>query len=256
MRILVLGDSCVDRYVTGEVKRINPEAPTVILNPVGPVDEQPGMAANVYRGFQALAEDGWQVDFLTNKNETKKTRFVDKASGYILLRVDENDKVEPIVDLSLIPQYDHYIISDYAKGFITEAVVRALSTRSGKVWIDTKMPLERWSQYVHCVKINSKEFSESQTKGDINWAPNLVVTRGGDGAEYWQYGGLRRKYSGVKSEVRDVCGAGDSFLAGLVAEYIRTENWDKAIDYANRVAAVAVSRRGTVVVQRGDIVCL
>ncbi len=32
MRVLLIGDSCTDVYVYGDVKRLNPEAPVPILN--------------------------------------------------------------------------------------------------------------------------------------------------------------------------------------------------------------------------------
>ena len=33
MRVLLIGDSCTDVYVYGDVKRLNPEAPVPILKP-------------------------------------------------------------------------------------------------------------------------------------------------------------------------------------------------------------------------------
>ena len=33
MRVLLIGDSCTDVYVYGDVKRLNPEAPVPILEP-------------------------------------------------------------------------------------------------------------------------------------------------------------------------------------------------------------------------------
>jgi fructose-1-phosphate kinase PfkB-like protein len=50
-------------------------------------------------------------------------------------------------------------------------------------------------------------------------------------------------------EVSSVCGAGDSSLAGFVTEYLKSKNIKKSLDFANRVARVAVSKSGVVAVE-------
>ena len=47
-------------------------------------------------------------------------------------------------------------------------------------------------------------------------------------------------------EVKDVSGAGDTFLAGLVSTYIHTKEIDKSIEFANQCATEAVSQKGVV----------
>ena len=39
MRVLLIGDSCTDVYVYGDVKRLNPEAPVPILEPKKRTDQ-------------------------------------------------------------------------------------------------------------------------------------------------------------------------------------------------------------------------
>jgi bifunctional ADP-heptose synthase (sugar kinase/adenylyltransferase) len=84
-----------------------------------------GMAGNVVENLQAL---GIQTYFVCNPEPTPiKTRYVDDRSGQILLRVDDNDKVERI-DKNILNQLinniyketkiDAIIISDYDKGFL------------------------------------------------------------------------------------------------------------------------------------------
>jgi sugar/nucleoside kinase (ribokinase family) len=46
-----------------------------------------------------------------------------------------------------------------------------------------------------------------------------------------------------KSEVRDLSGAGDTFLSGLVVKYIETNDIAKSIDYANVCASWVVPKR-------------
>lgn len=253
MKILVLGDSCLDRYVEGEVKRVNPEAPTPLLNLSGTVTENPGMAGNVYRALQALAEPSWQLDFMTDRNTSVKTRYVDRTSGYILLRTDENDRSTTTAECSQVPDYDVYVISDYSKGFVDKSLIQCLAKR-GKVFIDSKLVFGSWAKDIFCVKINNKEYQHNLSNdGDLNYLQNLVVTKGGDGADYYQFGGRRGTYPGRKVAVRDVAGAGDVSLAALVAEYIRTESFPKAIEYANKAAAVAVSKPGVALVTKDEI---
>ena len=45
-------------------------------------------------------------------------------------------------------------------------------------------------------------------------------------------------------EVKDVSGAGDTFLAGLISTYIHTKEIGKSIEFANKCATEAVSQKG------------
>ena len=55
-RILVVGDSMLDRYWFGAVERISPEAPVPIVH-VSRSEERPGGAANVARNAASLGAD-------------------------------------------------------------------------------------------------------------------------------------------------------------------------------------------------------
>ena len=52
-RVLVVGDTMLDRYWIGDVTRISPEAPVPIVN-IGEVRERPGGAGNVAANIAAL----------------------------------------------------------------------------------------------------------------------------------------------------------------------------------------------------------
>lgn len=45
-------------------------------------------------------------------------------------------------------------------------------------------------------------------------------------------------------EVKDLTGAGDSFLAGLVTRYVESRNIEDSITYANKCATKVVQQRG------------
>jgi sugar/nucleoside kinase (ribokinase family) len=47
-------------------------------------------------------------------------------------------------------------------------------------------------------------------------------------------------------EVRDLSGAGDTFMASLVISYLKTNNIERSIEYANDCATKVVQKRGVV----------
>ena len=115
--ILIVGDSCEDKYIFGECKRLSPEQPIPVLDQTS-VESRPGMAGNVEENFKAFGHD----TLLLKQRETiTKTRFVDSNSKYQLLRLDETPKVtritSPEVQMALMHMNpDALVISDYDKG--------------------------------------------------------------------------------------------------------------------------------------------
>jgi hypothetical protein len=76
--------------------------------------------------------------------------------------------------------------------------------------------------------------------GNINInTGSLIITRSGDGCEYQ---GI--VYPVKKVEIKDVSGAGDTFIAALACEYVRTNDIIKAIKYAQDCATVVVQKKG------------
>ena len=113
-KILVIGDSCTDVFIYGDIERICPEAPVPVFNPTHQT-ENGGMAKNVVANLEAL---GCDVDLITNPNDIKKIRYVDNRSNQMVLRVDEHDYCEPVerkyVNTFVCnKKYDAVIISDY-----------------------------------------------------------------------------------------------------------------------------------------------
>ena len=56
-----------------------------------------------------------------------------------------------------------------------------------------------------------------------------------------------------KHDVRDLSGAGDTFLAALVANYVSFHDIRSSIRFANRCAAWVVSQKGVAVVNPDKI---
>ena len=170
LRILVIGDVMLDRYVMGEVSRISPEAPVPVLSVT---DERSvaGGAANVALNARSLGAKvesvGWfgkdergdeLIDILRSENievdqafrfstapTISKSRVT--ASNQQICRVDResssdqyNPKIGEIDKLlqTKLKFADAVIVSDYGKGFVTNELL-SLVRQSGKfVSVDPK----------------------------------------------------------------------------------------------------------------------
>ena len=238
MKVLLIGDSCVDRYVYGDAKRLSPEAPVPVLDYIR-TDSTEGMAYNVFHNLNAF---GIEVHLLTNEEEIVKTRYIDEKSNQQILRVDEESEIKPFDNEEVDSDYDALVISDYNKGFITqEKLFEISSTFVGPVFIDTKKCSVPENAFI---KINESEF-----KKVTHFIPdNMIITKGGEGTEY-----QGKLYPAEKVKVFDVVGAGDTFLAALTYGYIKYGTIDRAIPLANKAAAIAVSHTGTYVLKEEDV---
>ena len=63
MTVLVIGDSCQDVFIYGDIERISPEAPIPVFKPTHE-ESNGGMALNVYNNFLSLNVD---VNIVTNE---------------------------------------------------------------------------------------------------------------------------------------------------------------------------------------------
>lgn len=240
--ILLIGDSCIDEYHYGTVERLSPEAPVPILK-VTRCESKAGMAANVKDNFESLGID---VNFLTGGTRSIKKRYIDERSKQHILRVDE-DKPNPPFNAKNswlnFNEYDAIVISDYDKGFITYDNVRALRKQyDGPVFIDTKK--RDLAKFEGCiVKINELERNLA-----ISTCSNMITTLAGKGAEY-----NGKIYPAKLVEVADVCGAGDTFLAALVSEYLIQKDLKKSIIYAIIAASISVQHSGNYAPTRKEI---
>ena len=241
MKVLLIGDSCEDRYFYGDVKRLNPEAPVPILEYRRGVTSK-GMVWNVRENLRSF---GVEVYTSTHPEEIIKTRYIDEKSNQQIMRYDVEPKIEPLsfdFPTEWNNLYDALVISDYDKGFLTTEKIFELTSRFvGPVFIDSKktnLPADAY------IKINELEH---ERMAYCNYE-NLIITRGSKGAEY--KGDL---YPAEKVNVFDVVGAGDTFLAALTYGYLKYGRIDRAIPLANKAAAVAVSHRGTYVLTEEDV---
>jgi bifunctional ADP-heptose synthase (sugar kinase/adenylyltransferase) len=229
--ILLVGDDCVDVYQYGNVNRISPEAPVPVFT-FSHEERRPGMAGNVARNLEAL---GCRVNYLHGETSTK-TRLIDIRSKQQIVRIDNDVQSQPLKFVTDIPDvYDAVVISDYDKGTVSYELIEELLALSIPIFIDTKKTdLERMQGA--WVKINELEYSKIKTE-----CTGLIVTLGSKGAIVPHHD---LSFTAPRVEVSDVCGAGDTFLAALVSEYLTQQDIAPAIQYAIKAASVTVQHLG------------
>ena len=257
MRVLVIGDSCEDIFIYGDIIRLSPEAPVPILKPIRET-KNGGMALNVYNNFLSLNVD---VDIITNeKSQIKKVRYVDNRSSQMVLRIDENDVCEEIDEITRMhicnnqyqdKTYDAIVISDYCKGFLSKTDIELLCKSNKNVFVDTKKKLGEWVIDADFIKLNDQEYKRNSKFVFTNLdklKDKLIRTKGKLGCEF-----NGKIFDTKEVVVRDVSGAGDTFLAALVIEYVRTNDILKAINFAQVCATVVVQKLGVSVVTQEEI---
>ena len=153
-RVLVVGDVILDRYVSGEVKRISPEAPIPVLS-VKEAELRLGGAGNVAANLRAMeasvsivgvvGSDSWGADLTAllaeagvdvtglvrdgSRPTVRKTRLMSGVQQ--ILRVDweesaavEGEAAAEITEhaSALLDGADAVVLSDYGKGVLTETM--------------------------------------------------------------------------------------------------------------------------------------
>lgn len=242
MKILVIGESCKDVWKYCQAERLDPAAPAIVVNPLE-IRENDGMAANVVNNLRSLGVD---VHVHTNDNwcEVTKTRFVDKKTNYILLREDMNDGKYGRCDLDLIDfdNFDAVVISDYNKGFLERNDIKSICERHSLVFLDTKKEIGKWAECVTFIKINNFELQKAR-EVTTKLKEKLVITLGPAGASH-----KNTIYPVDQVDIKDLSGAGDTFMAGLAMKYVETGEISEAIKFANACATIVVQKAGVTVI--------
>jgi bifunctional ADP-heptose synthase (sugar kinase/adenylyltransferase) len=240
MKILVIGDSCTDIFIYGKCARMCPDAPVPIFLPTT-IRHNGGMSANVADNIMAL---GAECHLICNLEKIEKTRYVDQKTNHMFLRVDSGEEnIQRIDSLtkSILEGYDGIVISDYNKGFLERSDIQFICENHDKVFLDTKKILGSWCSDATFIKINEKEFEK--TRHTIETRDNMIITLGENGCRH-----KGELYPVDKVEVKDMSGAGDTFLAGLAVNYLETQDIQSAIVFANTCATKVVQRRGVNVI--------
>lgn len=241
-KILVVGETCVDSFIYGVVERLSPEAPVPILKPTY-VTSNSGMSGNVVSNLKSI-DKNLEITHVTNSEQIKKVRFIESKSNHIFLRVDkgENKKLTPLNfgDLGDLESYSCIIISDYDKGFLTSEIINQISSKNGKVFLDSKKDLSGIQiSNLFLIKLNEDEYNKNKNIVDSNLS-KFVITLGPKGAKHNDI-----VYESPKpQETIDVSGAGDTFIAALVSKYLDTSDIPQSIEFANKMSSIVVGKRG------------
>jgi D-beta-D-heptose 7-phosphate kinase/D-beta-D-heptose 1-phosphate adenosyltransferase len=200
---------------------------------------------------------------ITNENCIIKKRYVENRSGQMVLRVDEHDYCERIEETLLkgiiknkferAPfgfgsttenYYDAIIVSDYNKGFLEESDIQHICENNKNVFIDTKKKLGEWVKDADFIKINELEYQKNhEMLSEKGFEDKLIVTLGSRGCRY-----KGKEFPVEEVPVKDVSGAGDTFLAGLVRGYLDTGSIYEAIEFAQKCTTLVVQKHGVATV--------
>lgn len=303
-RVLVVGDLMLDAYLWGTAGRISPEAPVPVVR-LQRRTATAGGSGNVLRnlvglGLQAvavgvvgddsagqslrtlLAEAGVEtqgVITVDGRPTTAKTRVV--CGTHQMLRLDE-EETEPLpekvvawlieeVKAELEKGVAAIILSDYAKGVLTEEVCRfaigEASRRGVPTLVDPKgrsfakyagasvltPNLSEFERAVGLEEDSSAEFLQAglRLRRELR-LDFLVVTCGDQGIKYFGENGLIH-HPALAREVYDVSGAGDTVIATLTAALSAGLDLDHAIPLANLAAGVVVGKVGTTPIQHHEL---
>ena len=258
-KVLVVGDSCKDVFVYGDIERISPEAPIPVFVPTRE-ESNDGMARNVSNNVESL---DMGIHTITNQNSIVKKRYVDNRSGQMVLRVYEHDYCDRIEDILLSTiqnnecyismsgkvEVDAIIISDYCKGFLHEDDIKWICDNNKNVFVDTKKKLGTWIENADFIKINELEYKKNhELLSDEGFEDKLIVTLGSKGCRWNDI-----EFPVDSVPVRDVSGAGDTFLAGLVRGYLQTGSIERGIELAQKCTTLVVQKHGVATVSIGEI---
>lgn len=291
-RVMIIGDIIIDRYVWGEVSRISPEAPVPIVK-VLRQNYVPGGAANTANNVAALAGKAYMVGIVGNdgKGRLLKDELIKRGidfSGVLtdeerptiqkvriigqnqqLLRVDY-EAVEDI-DRNLeervleyisknIKGMDTVVVSDYAKGLITNNLMRSIISMAkdyGKfVIVDPKSTSRDMYKGSDLITPNHKEAAAMSglNSGDINEIGNvllrqvecnILITRGERGMTLFEKSGKVTHIPTKAKEVYDVSGAGDTVVGALALAVAAGASLIDASKISNVAAGIVVGKVGT-----------
>jgi len=303
-RILVLGDLILDQYIWGTVNRVSPEAPVPVVH-VNSESHRMGGAANVYHNIATLGgqvelcgvigddpygkqllKDVRQISrqsagiFIDKSRPTiKKTRVIAHNQQIVRYDVEQRNQIATTIERKIIrhvdsrlPHLSCVVISDYAKGLITEKLMHQLRQQAKKydvpIIVDPKVEHMSFYEGVTVITPNYHEakqgagFLPAQTIpvtqiGNVLQerlqCQAVVVTRGEEGMSIFEQGGRSWAIPAVARQVYDVTGAGDTVVSTLALALSAKASISEAAVLANQAAGFVVGMVGTATVTRSQL---
>ena len=304
VKALVVGDLILDHYIWGSVNRISPEAPVPVVD-VASESFMLGGAANVLnniislggtadicgvighddtgrRIIHGLREKGVVTEGIIVEEmrpTTMKTRIIANSQQVVRIDMEKRDEIskdsqEIILNYirERIDQFSVIIISDYAKGVITEELVKELSNRSSsrskKIIVDPRPRHFKYYRGVSVVTPNSHEASvasgiEIEDDETLNRAGRrllemlnsdaILITRGEHGMSLFERDGKISHIQTAAKEVFDVTGAGDTVVGTFGLALAAGASMVEAAIIANHAAGIVVGTIGATPVDRSSL---
>ncbi|MGB8768333.1 MAG: bifunctional D-glycero-beta-D-manno-heptose-7-phosphate kinase/D-glycero-beta-D-manno-heptose 1-phosphate adenylyltransferase HldE [Candidatus Korobacteraceae bacterium] len=301
-RILVIGDVMLDKYIWGDVERISPEAPVPVVRATWQ-NERPGGAANVAMNLAGLGACVTVTGFAGGDEEQERLESMLAEAGIepaltevagvpttTKLRVFSGNQQMMRLDTEVapspsdcaystllktvskaLPNADAVVLSDYAKGVLTESVCRTIIDEANNLEVPVLVdPKQRsFSRYRGATTIcpNLKELSAvtgepvadidrllaaGQAQLDLLDMEFMVVTMGAKGIAVLCKDS-RLHAPAVARQVYDVSGAGDTVIAVLALAMACDVEIEAAVQLANLAAGIVVNKVGTVPIQREEL---
>ena len=304
LSVAVLGDVMLDCYLSGTVNRISPEAPVPVLH-VRSQRTVPGGAANVAAnlaslgltvhlvgligadeaGRELLAEieqfgtvDVAQMVQSAERPTIRKLRVV--AGSHQIVRVDQEEThaIPPDVEArciaaakAAIAAADIVILSDYGKGFLSDAVIRAgvehARALGRPVLVDPKRTDLTAYRGATIITPNRKELTAAtglpcETDEEVERAvaaaqdasgAAVLLTRSEKGMSFFSGEDAPIHLATVAQDVFDVSGAGDTVIAVFAATVAAGIPIHEGLRMANHAAGIVVSKFGTASVTRDEL---
>ncbi|MBS3096374.1 bifunctional hydroxymethylpyrimidine kinase/phosphomethylpyrimidine kinase [Candidatus Woesearchaeota archaeon] len=286
-KILVIGDIMLDKYIWGDVSRISPEAPVQVVNVMRETYEAGG-AANVANNVSALTGNAFMAGIAGNdeakrilldelskkgidtggifldkdKPTTQKVRIIGKSQQ--LLRVDYEKKEHVHKDIEgkmisfldkIIKQVDVIVVSDYAKGVITKAVIVDPKPKHKDLYANVTLvtPNNAEASEMTGIEDGDESVLEMGSKLLKYLNANVLVTRGEKGMSLFEKDGITTHIPAKAKEVYSIIGAGDTVVATIALALASGADLKEAATLANIAAGIKVGKIGTASVSIEEI---
>lgn len=302
--VAVIGDVMLDEFVHGDVTRISPEAPVPVIE-LKQRERVPGGAANAAANVVALGgratllgvigddqAGGQLIDAITARGidathlsvdgtrpTTHKTRIIARTQQIVRIDAESRDALSPEVERALIHSVeatlanaDACVLSDYAKGVITDTVAAAAIAAAKKndipVVVDPKGRSFRKYAGATVVTPNTSELEAAtrktaQTDEEVIAAGRellaelggaaLLVTRGAHGMTLLEPNAEPFHVPTAARTVYDVTGAGDTVVGALTLALCTRARVRDVLEIASKAAGIVVGKAGTATVTPDEL---
>jgi D-beta-D-heptose 7-phosphate kinase / D-beta-D-heptose 1-phosphate adenosyltransferase len=251
MKVLVIGDVILDRYIYGTSTRLSPEAPVPVVTH-NRTEETIGGAGLVHSNLLSLGVDSMLFN-AEDEPVSIKTRVI--CDGHYITRIDNDKHADGEDVLRRVREidfstYDYVIMSDYNKGYLDESIelIKHFNKFGCKVIVDPKDHATHY-EGAWLVKPNYKEFGEF---GFTNWRSNIITTNAGENVVA-RIDGNVYDIPVDPVEVSDVTGAGDCFLAAFVYGLTLEKDYQTCLEIAIKASRTSVQHVGTYILQPKDL---